>query len=60
MLRQWLKIRLFFSTLFIRPKSYEQKGFVYEEFDEPKFRELPVEEQGKEVQKNWNKYMREK
>ena len=24
-------------------------------FDEPKFRELPVEEQGKEVQKNWNK-----
>jgi len=60
MLRQWLKIRLFFSTLFIRPKSYEQKGFIYEEFDDSEFKKLSTDQQGKEVQKNWNEYMRKK
>ena len=50
MLRQWLKIRLFFSTLFIRPKSYEQKGFIYEEFDDSEFKKLSTDQHGKEVQ----------
>ncbi len=53
-----LKVRLFFSTLYMRPHKKE-KGFIYE-IDDEQFKELPTEEQGKEVQKNWNRYMREK
>ena len=49
-----LKIRLFFSTFFI--KNRKERGFVYEKED---IKKLPVEEQGKAVQKDWNKYMEE-
>ena len=49
-----LKIRLFFSTFFI--KNRKESGFVYEKED---IKKLPVEEQGKAVQKDWNKYMEE-
>ncbi|SVA44127.1 uncharacterized protein METZ01_LOCUS96981 [marine metagenome] len=41
----------------MRHKSHEEQGFVYE-LDDEEFKKLPSEEQGKEVQKNWNDYMR--
>ena len=53
-----LKVRLFLSTLYMRPHK-EEKGFI-NEFNDEEFKELPTEEQAKEVQKNWNKHMREK
>ncbi len=53
-----LKCRLLFSTIFIRQDYKEEKGFIYE-FDDNKFKELSPEEQGVEVQKNWNRYMKE-
>ena len=49
-----LKIRLFFSTFFI--KNRKERGFVYELED---IKKLPVKAQGKAVQKDWNKYMEE-
>ena len=52
-----LKTRLFFSPIFIRHKRHEEKGFIYE-FDDEEFEKLTVEERGKEVQKNWNRYIR--
>ena len=52
-----LKTRLFFSPLFMRHKQHEEKGFIYE-FDDEEFEKLTVEERGKEVQKNWNRYIR--
>ena len=54
-----LKVRLFFSPLYMRHKYHEEKGFIYE-FDDEEFKKLPQEQQGKEVQKSWNRYMREK
>ena len=54
-----LKIRLFFSPIFVRHKRHQEKGFIYE-FDDEEFKKLTLEEQGKEVQKDWNRYMREK
>ena len=55
-----LKCRLLFSTIFVRYEEVEQeKGFVYE-FDDDRFKKLSPEEQGIQVQKNWNKYMKEK
>ena len=55
-----LKSRLLFSTSFVRYEEVEQeKGFVYE-FDYDRFKKLSPEEQGIQVQKNWNKYMKEK
>ena len=52
-----LKCRIFFRTLFVREEYKEQKGFIYE-FDDEKFKKLSLEEQGVEVQKNWNRYMK--
>ena len=54
MTRFILKIRLFFSTFFI--KNRKERGFVYELED---IKKLPAKEQGKAVQKDWNKYMEE-
>ena len=54
-----LKIRLFFSPIFVRHKHHQEKGFIYE-FDDEEFKKLTPEQQGKEVQKDWNRYMREK
>jgi len=52
-----LKVRLFFSPIFMRHKRHEEKGFIYE-FDDKDFEKLPVDEKGKELQKSWNRYMR--
>ena len=52
-----LKTRLFFSPLFMRHKQHEEKGFIYE-FDDEEFKKLSPEQQGEEVQKSWNSYMR--
>ena len=52
-----LKVRLFFSPIFMRHKRHEEKGFIYE-FDDEEFKKLPPEQQGEEVQKSWNSYMR--
>ena len=43
----------------MRHKHHEQKGFIYE-FDDEEFKKLPPEQQGKELQKSWNRYIREK
>tara|TARA_B100001250_G_C19619532_1_gene708724 strand:- start:84 stop:266 length:183 start_codon:yes stop_codon:yes gene_type:complete len=53
-----LKCRLLFSTIFVRQDYKEEKGFVYE-LDDEKFQDLSLEKQGVEVQKNWNRYMKE-
>ena len=37
-----LKVRLFLSTLYMRPHK-EEKGFIYE-FNDEEFKELPTEE----------------
>ena len=52
-----LKTRLFFSPIFMRHKQHEEKGFIYE-FDDEEFKKLSPEQQGEEVQKSWNSYMR--
>ena len=52
-----LKTRLFFSPLFMKHKQHEEKGFIYE-FDDEEFKKLSPEQQGEEVQKSWNSYMR--
>lgn len=53
-----LKIRLFFSTFFMRTKIREEKGFIYDLRGE-EFKKLPMEEKGKYVQRDYNKYMEE-
>ena len=52
-----LKTRLFFSPFFMKHKQHEEKGFIYE-FDDEEFKKLSPEQQGEEVQKSWNSYMR--
>ena len=52
-----LKCRLLFSSIFVRQKQKQEKGFIYE-FNDEKFEKLSPEDQGVEVQKNWNKYMK--
>ena len=59
MTRFILKIRLFFSTFFMRTKIREEKGFIYDLRGE-EFQKLPMEEKGKNVQRDYNKYMEEK
>ena len=55
-----LRIRLFLSTFFMkRNSSHEEKGFIYE-FDDEDFKKLSQEEQAKEVQRDWNKYIKNK
>jgi len=51
-----LKFRLFVST-FLPQKEKRERGFIYE-FDDERFKNLPVEEQGIHVQKSWNRYMK--
>ena len=58
MTRFILKIRLFFSTFFMRAKIREEKGFIYDLRGE-EFKKLPMEEKGKYVQRDYNKYMEE-
>ena len=54
-----LKCRLLFSTIFVRYEQKEERGFVYE-FDDDRFKKLSPEEHGIQLQKSWNKYMKEK
>ena len=58
MTRFILKIRLFLSTFFMRTKIREEKGFIYDLRGE-EFKKLPMEEKGKYVQRDYNKYMEE-
>ena len=58
MTRFILKIRLFFSTFFMRTKIREEKGFIYDLRGE-EFKKLPMEEKGKYVQRDYKKYMEE-
>jgi len=53
-----LRIRLFFSTVFMRTKIREEKGFIYD-LSGKEFQKLPMEERGKYVQRDHNKYMEE-
>ena len=54
-----LKIRVFLSTFIMKRNSHiEEKGFIYE-FDDEEFKKLPIEEQAKEVQRSWNRHMRD-
>ena len=54
-----LKIRLFLSTFIMkRNNQVQEKGFIYE-FDDEEFKKLPIEEQAKEVQRSWNRHMRD-
>jgi len=51
-----LKLKLFLSG-FKRQNNKEEAGFIYE-FDDKRFKDLTQEEQGIQVQKNWNRYMK--
>ena len=51
-----LKLKLFLSG-FKRQSNKEEAGFIYE-FDDKRFKDLTQEEQGIQVQKNWNRYMK--
>ena len=53
-----LKIKLYFSTFFMRTKIREEKGFIYDLGGE-EFQKLSIEERGKHVQRDYNKYMEE-
>ena len=53
-----LKTKFFFSR-FRKHEGHEEKGFIYE-FDDERFKDLPIEDQGVEGQKSWNKDMRER
>jgi hypothetical protein len=53
-----LRIRLFLSTVFMRTKNREERGFIYDLGGE-EFQKLPLEERGKNVQRDYNKYMEE-
>ena len=54
-----LKVKLFISTFYMKPKKHENKGFIYESLDIDEIKKLPTEEQGKAVQRNWKKFMKE-
>jgi hypothetical protein len=41
-----------------RNNQVQEKGFIYE-FDDEEFKKLPIEEQAKEVQRSWNRHMRD-
>ena len=52
-----LKVKLFLSTLFER-KSLKEEDILYE-IDDPEFKKLSKEEQAKQVQLNWKRFMEE-
>ena len=54
-----LRIRLFLSTVFMRTKIREEKGYIYD-LGGKEFQKLPLDERGKNVQRDYNKYMEEK
>ena len=54
-----LKIKLHLSTFFMRVTIREEKGFIYD-MGGKEFQKLPLDERGKSVQRDYNKYMEEK
>ena len=55
--RTILKSKLFLSTLFARKLS--QKEDIIYQMGDPEFKKLPKEEQAKQVQLNWKRFMEE-
>ena len=55
--RTILKSKLFLSTLFARKLS--QKEDTIYQMNDPEFKKLPKEEQAKQVQLDWNRFMEE-
>ena len=55
--RTILKSKLFFSTLFARKLS--QKEDIIYQMNDPEFKKLPKEEQAKQVQLDWKRFMEE-
>ena len=52
-----LKSKLFLSTLFAQKLS--QKEDIIYQMNDPEFKELPKEEQAKQVQLDWKRFMEE-
>ena len=52
-----LKSKLFLSTLFVRKLS--QKEDTIYQLNDPEFKKLPKEEQAKQVQLDWKRFMEE-
>ena len=53
------RVRVFLSTFIMkRNNQVHEKGFIYE-FDDDVLKKLPIEEQAKEVQRSWNRHMRD-
>ena len=52
-----LKSKLFLSTLFVRKLS--QKEDILYQLNDPEFKKLPKEEQAKQVQLDWKRFMEE-
>ena len=55
--RTILKSKLFLSTLFVRKLS--QKEDIIYQLNDPEFKKLPKEEQAKQVQLDWKRFMEE-
>jgi hypothetical protein len=56
MKKYMLKWKLFLSG-FRKQNNKVEQGFIYE-FDDKIFKNLSTEEQGVQVQKSWNRYMK--
>ena len=52
-----LKSKLFLFTLFVRKLS--QKEDIIYQMNDPEFKKLPKEEQAKQVQLDWKRFMEE-
>jgi len=52
-----LKSKLYLSTLFVRKLS--QKEDIIYQLNDPEFKKLPKEEQAKQVQLDWKRFMEE-
>ena len=55
--RTILKSKLFLSTLFAQKLS--QKEDIIYQMNDPEFKKLPKEEQAKQVQLDWKRFMEE-
>ena len=52
-----LKSKLYLSTLFVR-KLTQKEDIIYQ-LNDPEFKKLPKEEQAKQVQLDWKRFMEE-
>ena len=52
-----LKSKLYLSTLFA-PKLSQKEDIIYQ-LNDPEFKKLPKEEQAKQVQLDWKRFMEE-